>query len=271
MNHILKNKPLIIAGPCALESKEQLRRCTSTLKKLGIKCIRASLWKPRTRPGWEGLGALGLHILLEETLPHGLIPATEILTSDHARLIVESICTYDKNAQILVWIGSRNQNHIQQQEIARILASGPKGIVLMAKNQMWECRRHWIGISEHILSTGFPKERLILCHRGFCPGKMPNPKSLRNLPDYEMSMQVKAITGSPIVFDPSHIGGSRERVLHIIEEVCKYDFDGLLVEVHSDPESATTDSSQQLSLQQFSKIIDLINHKIAKGEKQCVV
>ena len=272
MGNLMRNTPLIIAGPCALESREQLRQCAAFLKELGVKYIRASLWKPRTCPGWEGLGALGLHTLLEETLPLELIPATEVITPAHARLIVEAMRAYGQEARILVWLGSRNQNHMHQQEISRILANGPEGIMFMAKNQMWDCERHWMGIYEHILSGGFPKERLLLCHRGFCPSKMDNPKSLRNLPDYEMSMQVKAATDCPMLLDPSHIGGSRERVLEIIEEGCAYDFDGLLVEVHSDPENAATDASQQLSLQQFRQVMDLMaQRQHTKEEKLCVI
>ncbi|MFQ5728750.1 MAG: hypothetical protein ACE5GN_00100, partial [Waddliaceae bacterium] len=131
LNHKHPATPHIIAGPCAFESRKQLKTCVLGLKKLGVACVRASLWKPRTLPGWEGMGALSLEALLEETISRGVIPATEILTSDHAQLITEALRVYGEDAQMLVWLGSRNQNHIEQRRIAQMLAMGPKGIHLM--------------------------------------------------------------------------------------------------------------------------------------------
>src|SRR5262249_25176066 len=136
------SRKLIIAGPCALESRQQLRSCCSMLQPLGIKAIRASLWKPRTQPGWEGLGAGSLDLLLEETLPLGLVPATEILNGEHARLVVNALQKYGPDSKMLVWLGARNQNHIEQRAIAQILADGPKNLTFMFKNQMWAEERH---------------------------------------------------------------------------------------------------------------------------------
>jgi 3-deoxy-D-arabino-heptulosonate 7-phosphate (DAHP) synthase len=165
---------------------------------------------------------------------------------------------YGKDAQMLVWLGSRNQNHIEQQKIGRILANGHKGICLMIKNQMWECEKHWIGITEHILTAGFPKERLMLCHRGFSPGKLANPQGYRNLPDYEMAMRVKAKTSLPMLLDPSHIGGSQENVFDICQKAASYNFDGMLIEMHSDPSSARTDAKQQLSPEQLQTLLKMV-------------
>ncbi len=259
---ILSSNPanLMIAGPCALESRDQLRETVATLKKLGINMIRASLWKPRTLPGWEGLGWMGLPILLEETVPHGLIPATEIITAEHALMVVHAMEQNGENAKIIVWLGSRNQNHIEQKKISKILATGPGGIILMFKNQMWEDERHWLGIYEHIISEGFPRERLMICHRGFSPGKMNNPKGLRNLPDFEMAMRVKEKTGLPMLLDPSHIGGSTENVMEICSAAMAYDFDGHLVEMHCNPDKAKTDAKQQLSPAQFQSLLKCVRN-----------
>lgn len=152
-----KNEKWIIAGPCALESREQLRQSVECLKEMGIRMIRASLWKPRTQPGWEGMGWMSLPWLLEETIPHGMIPATEIITAEHALMVVHALEQQEQNAKMLVWLGSRNQNHLEQKKIAKILSTGPEGITLMFKNQMWEDERHWLGICDHLLSEGFPK------------------------------------------------------------------------------------------------------------------
>lgn len=257
---------LVIAGPCALESRQQLKNCVQVLKQMNITMIRASLWKPRTQPGWEGIGWMGLPLLLEETLPHGLIPATEIITAEHALMVVHALEHYGQDARMVVWLGSRNQNHFEQKKISKILATGPDGITLMYKNQMWDDERHWLGICEHILSEGFPRERLMICHRGFSPGKVPNPKGLRNLPDYEMAMRIKEITGLPMLFDPSHVGGSTQNVIDICTEALAYDFDGCLVEMHCDPENAKTDAKQQLSPVQFQRLLKTLREPANKIE-----
>lgn len=248
----------VIAGPCALESRQQLKQTVQVLKQMGVSMIRASLWKPRTQPGWEGLGWMSLPLLLEETIPQGMIPATEIISAEHALMVVHALEQVDQNARMLVWLGSRNQNHIEQKKIAKILATGPEGITFMFKNQMWEDERHWLGICEHILSEGFPRERLMTCHRGFSPGKMPNPKGYRNMPDFEMAMRVKEKTGLPMLLDPSHIGGSRENVIDICTIATAYQFDGHLVEMHCDPENAKTDKLQQLSPTEFQTLLNII-------------
>lgn len=265
----LKDEKLFIAGPCAFESHEQLSEAVKFLKEAGITVIRASLWKPRTQPGWEGLGGRGIFHLLEETLPQGLIPATEVLSPEQARLIVEGVKQYDAQAQILLWIGARNQNHSVQKGIAEVLKSGPEGIWLMFKNQMWLDENHWMGIYKHLLSTGFPTERMLTCHRGFAPGLVPNPEGYRNLPDFEMSMRIKSATGLPMILDPSHLGGSKTTVFEISRLALSFDFDGYMIEVHATPDKALTDAKQQLSFDDFNELLTLLRTKgTSYGETQ---
>lgn len=254
----LKNNfgKILIAGPCALESRQQLRECVKALKEDGIKVIRASLWKPRTKPGWEGLGDEGIDILLGETIPQGLIPATEVIYAEHAEKIIHALKKYGEKATAVLWLGARNQNHIEQQRIARVIAESGANIYLMAKNQAWHDERHWVGICEHLLSAGMPKDKVMLCHRGFSPGLLPNPKGYRNLPDMLMAMRVQAKTEVPMILDPSHIGGTRDNVIDIMLEGELYPFDGMIVEVHCHPEKALTDAKQQLKPQQLRQHID---------------
>jgi 3-deoxy-D-arabino-heptulosonate 7-phosphate (DAHP) synthase len=249
---------VIIAGPCALESRLQLQTCVRVLLQMGVTMIRASLWKPRTQPGWDGFGAAALPLLLEETLPHGVVPATEVLCAEHARQVVLALEQFGTGAQIIVWIGSRNQNHIEQRKISKILAACPHGVVLMYKNQMWDDESHWLGIHEHIVAEGFPIKQLMSCHRGFSPGKMDNPKGWRNVPDFEMAMRVKEKTGIPMLFDPSHIGGTRASVVDICTIAGEYNFDGYLIEMHTDPLNAKTDAHQQLSPDQLYHLLETI-------------
>lgn len=124
---------------------------------------------------------------------------------------------------------------------------------------MWDDEKHWLGIYAHLLSSGFPKERLLTCHRGFSPGKMPNPQGYRNLPDFEMAMRIKEKMGIPMILDPSHIGGTRENVHDICRQAQDFEFDGYMVEVHLNPADALTDSLQQLSLEEFLRLTELID------------
>jgi 3-deoxy-7-phosphoheptulonate synthase len=255
-NLMNKMGSIIIAGPCALESREQLRECATVLKEAGVKAIRASLWKPRTKPGWEGLGNEGIDTLLEETVPQGLIPATEIITGEHAELLDRRIQSFGKDARLLLWLGARNQNHFEQKKIAHVLAKGSGQTYLMIKNQPWDNEKHWLGILDHILAEGFPREHLLMCHRGFSPGRQHNPRNYRNLPDLQMAMQVRLKTGVPMILDPSHIGGTRENVLEVLRLAKNYSFDGNIIEVHNHPEKALTDKEQQLSLNLFRKTLE---------------
>lgn len=256
---------IIIAGPCALESREQLIISAEHLKELGIKNIRACLWKPRTRPGWEGFGFYGLPMLMEETLKRGLTPCTEILTAIQAQMVVDAlrICGF-KNAGAIVWLGARNQNHFEQKRMASILAKGPPNLIFMFKNQIWLDKRHWFGIFEHIIEAGFPKERLWGCHRGFTPGYGSNPEQLRNLPEFELAMEMKERMGIPMLLDPSHIGGNNEKVIKIIEQSFDYNFDGYLIETHDNVQAAKTDASQQLSFDQMKFVLEMIKSKDAE-------
>lgn len=255
-------KKYIIAGPCALESREQLRESVQALKPYAT-YIRASLWKPRTRPGWEGYGKEGIKILLEETIPHQLIPATELMMPEHAEDVVHELNKFGTSVKMFLWIGARNQNHIIIHEIAKILADSKHDILLMIKNQPWPDPYHWIGLVQHVAHAGFPKEKILLCHRGFYPySTIPNPDKFRNIPDFELVMDVRNQiekdlgVAMPVIIDPSHIGGSPENVKKAVSIMVdqNYPFDGLIVEVHPDREKAKTDATQQLYTEEFIEV-----------------
>lgn len=251
----------MIAGPCALESKAQIVDCVEHLKQLGISIVRACLWKPRTSPGWDGIGIYGLSLLLDETLSRGVIPATEILTAVHAQMVVDTVAQFGDEASMIVWIGARNQNHFELLNIVQVLLKGPPHIYLMFKNQMWVDKKHWFGIYEHIVAAQFPRDRLLACHRGFSPGYSENPENLRNIPDYTMSMEIKEKTQVPVLLDPSHIAGKRDLVHKIVEQSLDYDFDGYMVEVHNNTAAAKTDAHQQLSFDELGALLDVVHSR----------
>lgn len=246
------NKPIIIAGPCAAESREQIAASITEAKKRNIDFLRISLWKPRTKPGFDGLGKSGIPFLVE-AVKMGINPATEVMLPSHAKAVMDAVLPVLKKGKLLLWIGSRNQNHLVQRQIARV-ASKDERVFLLVKNQPWTDEKHWEGIIEHVLAGGISEDHLILCHRGFGPNGH-NPLGLRNIPDYEMSMRIKSKVNLPMVFDPSHTGGSVLNVLKLANEASKYDFDGVMVEVHPDPTNALTDAKQQITWEQFDKLV----------------
>jgi 3-deoxy-D-arabino-heptulosonate 7-phosphate (DAHP) synthase len=249
----MSTKPIVIAGPCSAESEEQMDIAITEGKKRGVDFLRTNLWKPRSRPGFDGLGEKGFY-LLARVAQAGLNPALEVMLPENVTSAMESALPHlPADGKLLVWIGARNQNHFVQREIARRAAEDPR-VWLMVKNQPWPSEDHWEGILDHVRAGGFPNERLLNSYRGVAPSSHdPNPLGLRNLVDFELAMKVKAKTGIPMIFDPSHTGGSVENVLKLGERSAQYDFDGVIIEVHHDPTHALTDPKQQLTWEQFDQ------------------
>ncbi len=190
--------------------------------------------------------------LLIDAAKKGVNPATEVIIPSHAEMVLNAVLSANKNANVLVWIGARNQNHYIQQEIARVVA-GEKRAFLMVKNQPWSSQEHWEGIIEHVLHGGIKKEQLLICHRGFSP-MGENPQGYRNVPDFAMAMKLRQQTGLAMLFDPSHSGGSRKLVIKIAKEAQQQHFDGMIVEVHPNPDTALTDAKQQLTWSEFDTL-----------------
>lgn len=242
-----------IYGPCAAESREQVLIAADAVAGIGAQYMRACLWKPRTRPGFDGVGEEGMAWLAEASLK-GVGVATEVFSEAQVDKLAETVFGVNPDAKLLVWLGSRSQVHYLQREVGHAVSQDPR-IKVLIKHQMWEDEAHWLGIMEHVLDGGASAEQVIMCHRGFHPSGRENPQGLRNLPHYEMAMQVKEKTGVPMVIDPSHIGGSVENVVKILLESKQYDFDGYMVEAHPTPEQARTDAKQQLSLSHLESMV----------------
>lgn len=255
-------KPIIIAGPCAAESREQILLSIAEAKKREVDFMRVSLWKPRTKPGFEGLGFAGIPLMVE-TAKMGVNPGTEVVMPSHAEKVIDAVLNATPDGKVLIWIGARNQNHMLQQEIARI-ASQDRRIFLLVKNQPWHNEEHFEGIVEHVLAGGIDQENLIVCHRGFAPHSSPNPHNYRNVPDHEMAMRIKEKYNLPMVFDPSHTAGNVENVFRIAKEAAMHAYEGLIVEVHPDPKNAKTDAKQQLTWEQFDILAkpEIAHHKV---------
>ena len=257
-----KKRFTIIAGPCAAESQSQLDQITKDLVKTDqVHAVRASLFKPRTSHPlnsefFDGVGQKGISWFIDTAIKHQITLATEVITPEQTLAVLKKLNQKPTPPKLILWLGSRNQNHLIQTEIAKLIKNhAPKETLLLIKNQPWRDQKHWEGIVSHVLSSGLAKNRIILCHRGFQPDSQENPHNFRNLPDFNMAMAVKKNTGLPMLLDPSHIGGSVNNVLKIIKDAQNVAFDGLMIEVHPKPKTALSDAKQQLDILQFNKLL----------------
>lgn len=258
---------MIIAGPCALESKVMALQTLEEAGRRGIEMVRMTPWKPRTRPSFAGVG--------DEALPwitlaskEGHTPAAEAMTGEQAEKLVKAV----DGSRLIIWIGARNQNQFDQEAIGRAVAGVPQ-VMLMSKNPMWYGQDAWEGAIEWMIKGGADPKQLLLCHRGFAPGPGQDNQGLRNIPDFNMAMAMKQKTGFPTIFDPSHSGGSVPKVFELAEKATAYQsrdglsFDGIMVEVYpGDPAMALSDKDQQLTWPQFDQLRKRIN-RVRPSEK----
>lgn len=230
------NRPIVIAGPCSAESREQVMQTATELADKGIKIFRAGIWKPRTKPGgFEGIGAVGLPWLKEVKEKTGMMVATEVATPAH---VLEAI----KAGIDLLWIGARTAaNPFAMQELADAL----KGvdIPILLKNPVNPDLELWIGGLERLYNAGLTNLGVI--HRGF---SSYDKKIYRNAPLWHIPIELKRrYPEITIICDPSHIGGARELVAPIAQQAMDLNFDGLIIESHCNPDCALSDAKQQLT------------------------
>lgn len=248
-------RSVLVAGPCSAEGHEQIMFSVAQAKARNVDFVRISLWKPRTKPGFDGLKEDGF-ALLAEAAAMGVNPGTEILTPSQAQAVLDATLPHLKaDGSLLLWIGARNQNHYIQQEIARVAAQDPR-VHLMVKNQPWHSESHWEGIAEHALEGGIAPANLILCNRGFTPDvHHPNPDGLRNVADHEMAMRIREKTGLTMLLDISHIAGAVDKLAPVAKEGAAYDYDGMVIEVHPNPRFAWTDAKQQITWDELDALL----------------
>ena len=230
--------PLVIAGPCSAETREQVLETARQLAANGIKIFRAGIWKPRTKPGgFEGVGAEGLEWLKDVKAETGMYTATEVATRQHVEAALGA-------GVDLLWIGARTSaNPFAMQEIADALADAGKDIPVLVKNPVNPDIDLWIGAMERIYNAGI--HRIGAIHRGFSAyGK----HLYRNLPQWHIPIELRRrMPNIPIICDPSHIGGKRELVAPLSQQALDMGFDGLIIESHCDPDCAWSDKAQQVN------------------------
>jgi chorismate mutase len=236
INGIPTDRPLVIAGPCSAESEVQMIETARQLSSYGIKVFRAGIWKPRTRPGsFEGYGSMALPWMKSVKEETGMYTATEVANVKH---VYEAL----KAGIDILWIGARTSaNPFAVQEIADAL----KGvdIPVLIKNPVNPDLELWIGAIERLYHAGIT--RLAAGHRGFSTFD----KSLyRNDPNWQIPIELRRrIPNLPLICDPSHICGNRERLSEVSQKAMDLNYDGIIIESHCDPSVAMSDASQQLT------------------------
>ena len=236
---------MIVAGPCSAESHDQVMSTAGSLSRLGVRCFRAGLWKPRTRPGgFEGVGHDGLSWLTEVKERFGMKVATEVACADHAEAALAA-------GVDVLWIGARTSaDPFAMQSIADVLKRAPE-ITVLVKNPISADVDLWIGALQRLNQAGIT--RLAAVHRGYASN---HEHLFRNRPGWDVAIELKRLCpGLPILCDPSHIGGKRDFVASLAGQAVSMGFDGLMVEVHCSPETALSDAEQQLSPDEFASLL----------------
>ncbi|MBN1875060.1 MAG: 3-deoxy-7-phosphoheptulonate synthase [Anaerolineae bacterium] len=227
----------VMAGPCAVESREQILETARIVKAAGGHALRGGAFKPRTSPySFQGMGEKGLRLLAEARQVTGLPIITEVISPEHVPLVT----TY---ADILQ-IGARNM-----QNYALLHAVGAAQRPVMLKRGMMSTIEELLMAAEYILSHG--NERVILCERGIRTFE----KYTRNTLDISAVPLLKQLSHLPVIVDPSHATGSWELVIPVARAAIAAGADGIIVEVHPNPAEALSDGAQSLKPERFTELM----------------
>ena len=227
----------VIAGPCSVESWDQLLEAAQGAKRAGASLLRGGAFKPRTSPyEFQGLGEEALRMLSKAGEETGLPVVTEVLEPGKVELVA-------KYADMLQ-IGARNV-----QNFPLLKAAGKSQLPILLKRGMMTTIDEWLQAAEYILLEGNPN--VALCERGIRTFE----KATRNTLDLSAVPVLLRETHLPVVVDPSHATGSRDLVTPMARAAVAAGADGLMIEIHPDPEKALSDANQQLNLQEFEKLM----------------
>jgi 3-deoxy-7-phosphoheptulonate synthase len=228
---------VMMAGPCAVESLEQLTRVAKTLQELNIPCLRGGAFKPRTSPySYQGMGLEGLKLLADVGKAFGLAVVTEVMSVEHLQMAEPYVDCFQ--------VGSRN---MQNFELLKALGKTRKPILL--KRGLSATLEEFLYAAEYILAEG--NDQVILCERGI---RSFDPAT-RNVLDVGAVALLKEMTHLPILVDPSHATGKRTLVGPAAKAGLAVGADGLIVEAHPVPEQSISDASQALSMEDLTELM----------------
>lgn len=229
---------VLIGGPCAVESSEQMDVAAAAVKRAGGKVLRGGVFKPRTSPySFQGLGLEGVHYLSQAARANGLLCVTEVLDTHSLDLVADKVD--------LLQIGARN---MQNFELLKLAGTVNKPIIL--KRGLAATIEEWLLAAEYILSSGNP--RVILCERGIRTFET----STRNTLDISSVGVAKALSHLPVLIDPSHAAGRRDIIPALAKGAIAAGADGLLIEMHPNPAEALSDGPQSLTPEGFLQLAE---------------
>ncbi len=241
---------ILMAGPCAVETREQIGGLAARLRPLGVQVLRGGAFKPRTSPySFQGLGIDGYRMLREAAIENGMLIVSEVLGESHVAAAVDLVD--------ILQVGSRN---MQNFALLKELAKTKKPVLL--KRGMSASYDELLSAAEYLLAGGNPN--VILCERGIRTFET----ATRNTLDVSAVPVLRRMTHLPIVIDPSHAAGRADIVPDLARAAVAVGADGLLVEVHDDPEHARSDGDQALMPEQLAALVpSLIAIAAAVGRK----
>ena len=230
----------VIAGPCSVESEEQITAVARDVKASGAAMLRGGAFKPRTSPySFQGMGTPGLDLLLEAKAETGLPIVTELMSEKYCQLFEDKVD--------VIQIGARNmQNFDLLKEVGKL--SKP----VLLKRGLSNSYEEWIMSAEYIMSEG--NENVILCERGIRTFETYT----RNTLDLSAIPAVKRMSHLPVIVDPSHAAGMYWMVEPLALAAVAAGADGLIVEVHNDPQNAKCDGQQSLTPEHFDTLMTKI-------------
>ncbi len=227
----------VIAGPCAIESEEQITKVAEFLAEVGVKVLRGGAFKPRTSPySFQGHGEKALRWLRKAADEYGLVTVTEVMDTKQVPLVAK----YSD----IVQVGARNAQNFEL-----LKAVGRVDNPVLLKRGMGNTVQELLYSAEYVMSEG--NENVILCERGIRTFE----NSTRFTLDISAVPVVKELSHLPIIVDPSHPAGRRSLVTPLAKAAYAVGADGVMVEVHPRPEEAVSDSSQQLTFEDFRDLL----------------
>jgi 3-deoxy-7-phosphoheptulonate synthase len=233
---------VVIAGPCSVESREQILSTATAIKAAGATMLRGGAYKPRTSPyDFQGLGIEALRLLQEVRQEIGLPVVTEVMSTNDIQLIAD-------HADMLQ-VGARN---MQNYDLLRQLAKVDKPILL--KRGPSASVKEWLLAAEYLLAGGNPN--VVLCERGI---KTFDTEMMRNTLDLAAIAMVRELSHLPVIADPSHGTGRRDLIQPASRAALAIGADGLMIEVHPCPERALSDGAQSLNLKEFAKVMESLS------------
>src|SRR5882672_8720112 len=228
---------IMMAGPCSAETEEQVHASAAAVKRAGAKILRGGAFKPRSSPySFQGLGEVGLQMLRRAADAHNLKLISEVMDINQMELIAKYCDIFQ--------VGARN---MQNYTLLRELGHATKPVLL--KRGISATIEEWLLSAEYILAGGNPD--VILCERGIRTFET----ATRNTFDISAIPVVKKLSHLPVIADPSHGTGSRDKVTPMARAAVAAGADGLLIEVHDDPDKALSDGAQSLYPEQFAKLV----------------